>query len=94
MSRDMLTLKWGTLKGCDFTHNPAAQELLRKYTELGSCISAMMQRDNPEQKELLCQMVDAVDCEIFLDWDGKYVSKEEAKAYIRNYGKDRGPRTR
>jgi len=24
---------------------------------------------------------------IYLDWDGKYVTKEEAKEYVMNYGK-------
>lgn len=38
------------------------------------------------QIELICQMIDAVDCEtIYLDWDGKHVSKDEAKKYVNDY---------
>jgi hypothetical protein len=86
MAMDSITLKWGTLKEWR-VKTPAARALLDKYEELGSNFSAMAQQDTPEQKELLCQMIDASDCEsIYLDWDGKDVSKEEAKAYIRDYG--------
>lgn len=84
-AKDSLTLKWGTLKAWDFTHNEKALELARKYEEIGSGFSAMAQRDTPEQKELICQMIDAVDCPIYLDWDGKYVTKDEAKDYVRDY---------
>jgi hypothetical protein len=81
-SKGELTLKWGTLKAWDFSHNEKAQALMEKYCELGCSAGAMQQRDTPEQKDLICQMIDAVDCEIYLDWDGKYVSKDEAKAYV------------
>ena len=85
-SKDYLTLKWGTLKGWDFSHNKKAAALLKKYVALGSAMGAMQQRDTPEQKELICQMIDAVDCEqIYLDWDGKYVSKDDAKRYVQDY---------
>lgn len=83
-----LSLKWGTLKAWDFAGNDKCIELLKRYDELGSCASAMMQDDTPEQKELICQMIDAVDAEtIYLDWDGIDVSKDEAKKYVRDYGK-------
>lgn len=40
-----------------------------------------------EEKELIYKIIDAVDCEeIYLDWHEGYVSKEEAKEYIRTYG--------
>lgn len=84
-SKDYITLKWGTLKSWDFTDNKAAQELAKKYVDLGSSMGAAQQRDTPEQKELICQMIDAVDSEPYLDWDGKYVSKDEAKKYVREY---------
>lgn len=82
---DYLTLKWGTLKAWNLT-SAKGQELLRKWFELGSSASAMMQRDTPEQKELICQMIDECGAnEIYLDWDGKYVSKAEAKRYVMEY---------
>lgn len=86
-SKDHLSLKWGTLKAWNLT-SERGQELLRKYHALGSSASAMCQHDTPEQKELICQMIDECDApEIFLDWDGKYVSKDEAKKYVWSYGK-------
>jgi hypothetical protein len=49
-------------------------------------MSAMAQRDTPEQKNILCALIDASDVEtVHLDWDGKDVSKTEAQDYIRNY---------
>jgi hypothetical protein len=46
----------------------------------------MAQRDTPAQTELLCQMIDASNCDdIYLDWDGEHVSKRAAKDYLRNY---------
>lgn len=83
--KDHLSLKWGTLKGWDFTHNEKAQKLMEKYNSFGSSFAAAQQHDTPEQKELICQMIDAVDCEPYLDWDGKYVTKDEAKQYVRDY---------
>jgi hypothetical protein len=74
------------LKAWNLT-SPKGQELLRKYHSLGSAAGAMQQHDTPEQKDLICQMIDeCTAAEIFLDWDGKYVSKEEAKTYVMGYG--------
>lgn len=87
---ESLRLKWGTLKGWQFNEGGKAFELLKKYMELGSSLSAAMQHDTPEQKQLLLDMIDAVNCDkIYLDWDNKYVSKEEAKQYVTTYGQDR-----
>lgn len=83
-----LTLKWGTLKEWGFTQDSKAHELAKKYFALGSSASTIAQHDTPEQKELLLQIIDAVDCkQIFLDWDGEYVSKKKAKEYVISYGK-------
>lgn len=82
---DSLTLKWGTLKSWDI-RSEAGRALLRRYADIGSSLSGMMQRDTPEQKEIICQLIDGCAGDIYLDWDGKYVSKEEAKNYVRNYG--------
>lgn len=82
-----LELKWGTLKSWCFKGCPEAQKLLKRYDEIGSCISAALQHDTPEQKELICQMIDLMPGKIYLCWDGKYVSKKAAKAYVMGYGK-------
>jgi len=81
-----LTLKWGSLKSWDFEGNDACVELLKEYYEDGVSISAMMQHDTKKQKELICQMIDKGNFdEVYLDWDDKYVSKEDAKKYVMEY---------
>lgn len=83
---DHLSLKWGTLKSWHL-HSKVGQDLLRRYHELGSSFSAIMQHDTPEQKDLICQMIDECNAPtIWLDWDGREVSKQEAKKYVMEYG--------
>jgi hypothetical protein len=83
-----IVLKWGTLKRWDFSSSEKGKELLKEYFKIGSCISAAAQRDTPRQKEILCELIDLSDSDtIYLDWDGKDVSKEEAKEYVMNYNK-------
>jgi hypothetical protein len=82
---DSLSLKWGTLKSWDI-HSETGRALLKRYFEIGSSAGAMTQKDTPEQKDIICQLIDGCAGDtIYLDWDGKDVSKEEAKAYVRNY---------
>lgn len=83
---DSLSLKWGTLKGWNI-HSEKGKALLRRYHEIGSSLSAMAQRDTPEQKDIICELIDCCAGDIYMDWDGVYVSKEKAKEYVRNYGK-------
>lgn len=84
--KDMLTLKWGTLKEWHF-HSPEALKLLTEYGEIGSSYSAMMQHDTPRQKEIICALIDLGNFEtVYLDWDNKDVPKDEAKKYIMDYG--------
>jgi hypothetical protein len=82
--QDYITLKWGTLKAWHL-HSEKGRELLKQYHEIGSSYSAMAQRDTPEQKELICQMIDECNGEIWLDWDGTQATKEDAKKYVREY---------
>ena len=85
--QDYLSLKWGTLNAWHL-HSEKGSELLRRYFELGTSLGAMTQRDTPEQKELICQMIDECNAPtIYLDWEGKDVSKDEAKRYVMEYGK-------
>jgi len=83
-----LTLKWGTLKAWDFTGSEKGVELLKEYNNIGSSMSALMQKDTPRQKEIICELIDLCDNPegIFLDWDGVYTTKEEAKKYVLSYG--------
>lgn len=84
--QDHITLKWGTLKSWSL-HSEKGAELLKMYCDLGASASAMLQHDTPEQKELICQMIDECNAEtIYLDWDDVDVSKDEAKKYVMGYG--------
>ena len=85
-TKNHLTLKWGTLKAWNFEGNKAAIELLKQYDEIGASISAMMQKDTPEQKEIICELIDLMPGKIYLDWDDEYVSKSKAKKYVMEYG--------
>lgn len=85
MKKGYLTLKWGSLKSWDFSENPQAQELLKKWAELGVSMSAIAHHDTKEQKELICQMIDLMPGKIYLDWDGKEVTKKAAKKYVMEY---------
>ena len=82
-----LTLKWGTLKSWDF--GDWAKPLFEEYSKIGSSMSAMMQKDTPRQKEILCELIDKGKFKkVYLDWDGKYISKAKAKKYVLDYGKE------
>ena len=88
--RSRLTLKFGTLKSWDFSNSGKGNDLLKEYMQIGCSISAMTQRDTPRQKEIICELIDlCADNTIYLDWDDKYVSKQEAKDYVMNHGKDK-----
>lgn len=82
-----LTLKWGTLKSWHF-ESEKCLKLCEEYDQIGSSFSAMSQKDTQRQKEIICELIDECDGDtIYLDWDGKDVSKQEAKDYVMNYGK-------
>lgn len=82
----IIDIEVGSLKAWEI-HNPETFELLKQWHALGSCGSAIAHRDTPEQKELICKIIDAVDCdEIYLSWNAQYVSKEKAKEYVMTFG--------
>jgi len=89
VTTNYLTLKWGTLKSWDFTNSKKGKKLLKEYHKIGASFSAMTQHDTIRQKEIICELIDLCDSDtIYLQWDGKDVSKQEAKDYVMNYGKD------
>jgi len=85
-SGDYVTLKWGTLKSWNI-QDEETFKLLERYLDDGTNVSAMMQKDSVEQKEILCQIIDRIGKPVYLDWDGEYVSVEDAKKYVMEYGK-------
>ena len=80
-----LLLKWGTLKGWSNIESARSLGILKLYHELGAAASAMAQHDTPEQKQLICDLIDSVDGEIQNDWSGDIMSKDEAKKYVMEY---------
>lgn len=78
---DHILFKWGTLKGWELT-SEKGKELLKKYHEIGSSLSAMAQNDTTEQKQLICEMIDECDGILQSDWTGEYFTKQQAKDYI------------
>lgn len=82
-----LSLKWGTIKSYRLDVNGVAFALMNQYRIAGKVsASAMSQVDNQKQKEIICQIIDALDAEtVHLSWTGKDVSKEEAKKYVMEY---------
>ena len=78
-----LILKWETLKSWDFTDSEKGGILLKEYRKIGESFSAMMNFDTPRQKEIICELIDLCDGDtIYLEWDGKELSKQEAKDYV------------
>jgi hypothetical protein len=81
-----IELKWGTIKNWG---NAAGEplDLLRKWGSLGYSESAMLQHDTAEQKEIICQLIDLADGGIFNEWTRRFMTAEEAKTYVRTYGR-------
>lgn len=84
---DHISLKWGTLKSWKVSGDEC-MDILKKWAAIGYSHSAMTQNDTPEQKQLICDLIDKANIEtVYLDWDNIDVSKEDAKKYVMNYGK-------
>lgn len=89
MDKDSISLKWGTLKSWNI-HSEKGIKILQKWASFGCSFGAMTQDDTPEQKQLICDLIDACNAKtIYLEWDDKYVSKLKAKLYVMEYGKKR-----
>lgn len=82
---DNLRLKWGTLKDWSAVKDPVTRRMIQDYLKLGASISAMAQHDTPEQKQLLCNIIDRIDGDIINDWSGERYTKEQAKQYVMEY---------
>ena len=85
-NKSYILLKWGTLKGWDFTNSPEAFEAFKEYNKLGSSFSVMAQKDTKRQKELICIMIDKINGYVENDWTGEtYKNKKDAKKYVMEY---------
>ena len=85
MSEDYIALKWGSLKSWSLS-TPEQKTLLERFFEIGANCSAILHKNTDEQKEIICQLIDSVTGDIYLDWDDKEVTKSEAKKYVMEYG--------
>jgi hypothetical protein len=88
MSQEYLALKWGSIKSIT-VKSEAANEAFWRWREGGVSMSAMDQHDTPEMKQALLDLIDVLDGEITNDWTGKTMTKDEAKLYVLNYGKEK-----
>ena len=79
-----LLLKWGTLKGWK-VESEAAKAALEKYHSEPVSWGCAQQRDTADQKQAICDLIDAIDGEIQNDWTGEMMTKDEAKKYVREY---------
>lgn len=84
VEKPTLLLKWGTVKGWSDFQEGECFELLKKYMEDSSLSCAM---DNPDaaRKAILCELIDKLDGTIWNDWDGREMTKDEAKEYVMGY---------
>lgn len=87
---ESLTLRWGTLKAWSLTEGSPAFEAVQNYHDAGPVsASVMTQHDTDDQKQHLCDAIDALDSDtVYLDWEGADVSKADAKQYVNEYGQE------
>lgn len=84
---DYVTLKWGTLKSWKLS-NPKLEPLIEEYNQEGGIsLSAMTQHDTPRQKEIICEIIQIIGNPVYSHWSGEYLSVDDAKEYIMDYGK-------
>lgn len=87
MSDDILTLKFGSVKSWNLSSDNVAHEKILSLSDLPFRYLNGVRYLSEEQKNVVCEVIDLVDGQIILEWTGKSMSKEEAKAYVLNYGK-------
>lgn len=84
---ESLLLKWGTIKGWDdFTEK--SQEIIGRFYEDGMIMSCAADKPDDKRKVILCELIDQLDGTIQNDWSGKMMTKDEAKKYVMEYGKE------
>jgi hypothetical protein len=80
-----LTLKWGTVKGWDGLEGETL-DILKRYFKDGVPMGCASDKPNEERRKILCELIDKVDGEIWNDWDGVVMTKDEARKYVTDYG--------
>lgn len=83
---DCIMLKWGTVKGWELSKDEDIARL-QKWADFGTSMSAMAQRDTPEQKEALIDFLRHFEGDFWNDWDTRKMTRDEAIQYVTEYGK-------
>lgn len=86
MTEPFILLKWGSLKAWELTEDKD-KALVARWYELGVSMSAALQNNTDEQKDIICELLSGFTGYIGNDWDGSVYTPEEAVAYVRNYGR-------
>jgi len=74
-----LLLKFGDIKGGDFSGSAKSEH--EHYVGRKNCVS------DEDYKENAIRVIDLFNGKIIIWWDQTVVTKDQAKNYIRNYGK-------
>jgi len=86
---EILTLKWGTVKGWSGLSETSVAAL-QLWADLGVSMSAMAQDKSDAPREALCHAIDVIvgnGGKIWNDWDGREMTAEAAKKYVMEYYK-------
>ena len=82
---ESLTLKWGSVKAGAIS-GEIARDLARYFAD-GVPLSAMADKPTEERREVLCELIDQFTGEIWNDWDGVVMNKDDAKKAFGEYGR-------
>lgn len=83
--RESIILSHGMMVGYCCKVGTGFYGLLESYHKSGVLSTALSPPYTTAQKKALCKLVDTVHGDVFLDWDEKFTTKEDAKRYIREY---------
>jgi hypothetical protein len=79
-----LYLKWGNIKGWKGLESHDIK-ILNEFFEKGRPDSAMLDKTDESDKEILSRFISQFDGEIWNDWTDEKMTKEKAIEYILNY---------
>jgi hypothetical protein len=83
-NKEFLALKYGGLKTWKFNDNEEAKKLINEYDIILNEVGSFKRTER--QKQICLELIDMVKADkIYLDWDGEFITKEEAKNYILTY---------
>jgi hypothetical protein len=83
-NKEFLALKYGGLKTWKFNDNEEAKKLIDEYNIILNKVGSFKRTER--QKQICLELIDIVKAdEIYLNFEGEYVTKEQAKNYILTY---------